>query len=138
MRRRHPDAHITAIVPIRAGLSAADMPDANEILALELSPLRLLLFGLFFNTVRQLRIQNFELFILRVGTLKLRLLATLARPLRCELWQTGGIIAAVNTSNITAATKEYFHFRAGARRTIREALLNAYFKLICVKERDGE
>jgi len=121
VRRQYPEARIVAVVPVRAQLSPADMEGADEVLPVELSPPRLLLKGSLFKVARQLREHRFDLFILRFGTLKLRLLAGLVAPVRCELWLIGGIIAPVEVGGIVSSVREYLRCRWAGRRTVLKA-----------------
>ena len=130
VRRRHPDAHVVAVVSERMSLTPDDMAGADELLRLELSPVRLLLRGTLFSVAERLREQGFDLFILRFGTLKLRLLAALVAPARCELWLIGGIIAPVNTTGIVSALKEYFYCWLVGRKTVLNAWISACFDRI--------
>lgn len=127
LREQHPDAHITAVVPVRAGIVPADMPDADELLPLELSPLRLIFQGTLLAVIRQMRERRFDLFILRFGTLKLRLLAARVAPGCCELWLIGGIIAPVNVTGIVPTTGEYFRWRCDGCKTRLKAWFNIHF-----------
>lgn len=127
LRRQYPDAHITAVVPVRAQIAPGDMEGADTVLPVELSPLRLVLKGMLFRVAGQLRECRFDLFILRFGTLKLRLLASLVAPGRCELWLIGGIIAPVDVGGIIPAVKDYFRGWWSGRRTLMKAWCNTRF-----------
>ncbi len=118
-RRRHPDAHLVAVLSPRA---AAQFPARNivdEIVEVELSPLRLLIKGAFFHMIEVLRGQRFDLLVLRFPTLKLRLLAALIAPLCCEIWLASGVIVPTPTT-FNAAAREYFQRRfAGVKMMAR-------------------
>ncbi len=130
VRRRHPEAHIVAVVSPGAQFSPEDMAGADELLRLELSPIHLVLKGTVFSVTEHLREQGFDLFILRFGTLKLRLLAALVRPARCELWLVGGIIAPVNANGIVAAAREFFQRWRAGRKTVISAWCSTRFRRI--------
>ncbi|HOC69034.1 MAG TPA: hypothetical protein PLL36_05710 [Candidatus Hydrogenedentes bacterium] len=130
LRRRYPDAYVVAVVPERAAPPPEDMQGADEVLRLELSPLRLLLKGTLSPVVEPLRVQGFDLFILRFGTLKLRLLAALIGPARCELWLIGGIIAPVEAGGMVPAAKEYFLRWWQGRKTVLSAWCSAHFQRV--------
>lgn len=130
LRRQYPGARITAIVPACAQVSPADMAGADEVLPIELSPARLLLKGMLFQVTEQLKAQQFDLFVLRFGTLKLRLLAALVAPVRCELWLIGGIIASVDAGGIVPAVRDYFRCWWAGRRTVMKAWCATRFEWV--------
>lgn len=130
LHRRYPDAYVVAVVPDRAVPAPEDLQGADEVVRLELSPLRLLLKGTLSSVVKPLREQGFDLFILRFGTLKLRLLAALIGPARCELWLIGGIIAPVEAGGMVPAAKEYFLRWWQGRKTVLSAWCSAHFQRV--------
>ncbi len=109
-RRRHPDARLVAILSPRAAVRFPARDLVDEIVEVELSPLRLLIRGAFFQMVEVLRKQRFDLLVLRFPTLKLRLLAALVAPMRCEIWLAGGVIVPTPTTP-GAAVRGYFQRR---------------------------
>lgn len=130
VRRRHPDAHVVAVVSERMPLTPDDMAGADELLRLELSPVRLLLRGTLFFVAKRLREQGFDLFILRFGTLKLRLLAAMVQPALCELWLIGGIIAPVEAGSMVPAAKEFFQRWWAGRKTVLSAWCSTRFQRV--------
>ncbi len=130
LRMFYPDSRITAVVPARTPIAPADMPEADEVLPLELSPSRLIFRGVLFDVVRQLSELHFDLFILRFGTLKLRLLAAMLQPARCELWFIGGIIAPVEAGGIVPAAKEFFQRWWWGRKTVLSAWCSTHFQRV--------
>ncbi len=130
LRRRYPEAYVVAVVPERAAPAPEATEGADEVLPLELSPRRLLRKGTLSSVVERLRGQGFDLFILRFGTLKLRLLAAMVRPARCELWLIGGIIAPVEAGGIVPAAKEFFQCWREGRKTVLGAWCSAHFQRV--------
>ncbi|NLV45340.1 MAG: glycosyltransferase family 9 protein [Candidatus Hydrogenedentes bacterium] len=130
VRRRHPGAQVVAVVSERMSLTPEDMAGADELLRLELSPVRLLFRGTLFSVAERLREQGFDLFVLRFGTLKLRLLAALVAPARCELWLIGGIIAPVNATGLFPTAREYFRCWLAGRKTVFSARCSACFQRV--------
>ncbi len=130
VRRRYPEVYIVAVVSERMLAPPETMAGADELLCLELSPLRLLSQRTLFSMAACLREEKFDLFILRFGTLKLRLLAALVRPARCELWLIGGIIAPVEAGGVIPALKEFFRCWWAGRKTVLSAWYSTRFRRI--------
>lgn len=134
IRKRHPAAHLTAIVPVRATLPPSAMDPADDLLLVELSPVRLLARGQLFEVTRQLHEQHYDLLILRFGTLKLRILAALVAPARCEIWMVGGTIYSVS-SEMGGTLREYFRNRWQGTKSVWRASLSVYLAFIRSKVR---
>lgn len=124
-RRRHPDAHLVAILSPRAAAQFPARDLVDEIVKVELSPLRLLIKGAFSQMVKTLRAQRFDLLVLRFPTLKLRLLAAMIAPMRCEIWLAGGVIVPTPTT-ASAAAREYFQKRFTGVKTMVRIWCNVY------------
>lgn len=121
-RRRHPGAHLVAVISPRAAASFAGHELADEVVQTELSPLRLILKGALFQMVKELRSQRFDLLLLRFPTLKLRLLAALIAPASCEIWLANGTIFPAPVSSLSAAIREYWLRRvSGIKALLRIA-----------------
>lgn len=127
VRRIHPEAYLVAIVSPHAAFPE-DNP-ADEVLRVELSPLRLLLAGASFKMIKELRAQRFDLFIIRFSTLKLRILAALVASKKCEIWQSNGTIFPAAAS-FSATVRQYFAGRLSGMMTVGRAWRSACFSII--------
>lgn len=95
VRLRYPNAIIVAVLPMHAHPAAQELAQVDEMVRIQLSPIRLLLSGSFLRVVRQLHGMQFDLLILRFYSLKLRLLAALIAPKTCEAWLIPGTLFPV-------------------------------------------
>jgi hypothetical protein len=127
VRRLHPDACIIAIVSPRVAFQ--EKPLADEVLLVELSPVRLFVKGDFLQMVNLLRNQKYELLIIRYSSLKLKVLGALVSPFRCEIWGQSGTIIPVEGS---PASVFYSHFMARVMGigTLIRIYVNIFFSKI--------
>ncbi len=129
MRRLHPDDNIVAIISPRTVLTEEETALVDEVLRLEISPVRMILRGKVVETLSTLRARKFDLFLVRFSTLKLRLLAVLVAPRHCELWLPNGSMIPASTS-FMGTCLQYFARRWSGVRLHLKAFWNAYMRPI--------
>ena len=106
IRRLRPEAEIVAILSPRAPRQDIEN-EVDELIILELSPLRLLFTGGFPGLIRGLRKENFHTFVIRYNTLKLKLLTAWISPQKAELWLSHGTVTAIEKSTFSVL-KDHF------------------------------
>ena len=126
-RRLYPEAHIVAIISNHASLP--DNIQADEIMRSELSPLHLLIKGGFAQFVKELQGKQFDLFIIRFASLKLRLMAALTNATRCEIWLQGGTIWPTAVK-VRVALQEYFRGRLVGTTSLVRIYLSILFSWV--------
>ena len=113
LRRRYPEAHITAVVPPAYAVPEAVYELADEVVVTERDRYTPLAPGPCLRLARQLRAGQYDLYVTLFDTYQKRILAALSGSKRCQAWRRDFRIRDIEPTVGAVVRAEFF---GGIRR----------------------